>query len=181
MPRYVVLLRGVNVGGKNAVSMAALKACLEDLGFTNVSTYINSGNVVLESTKSAKAVAAEVETVLPDRFKLDSTLIKVHAITKAAFKAVVSQRPKGFGDQPGRYHSDAIFLMGVKVSDAVKAFDPREGVDQLWAGKGVIYHQRLSAQRTKTRLNKMMASPAYKSMTIRNWATTLKLFEMLDT
>jgi uncharacterized protein (DUF1697 family) len=93
---------------------------------------------------------------------------------------VVSRRPKGFGDEPGKYHSDAIFLMSGKVADAVKVFDPREGVDALWPGQGVIYHQRLSAQRTRTRLNKVMSTPFYKDMTIRNWATTMKLVEMLE-
>jgi uncharacterized protein (DUF1697 family) len=53
-------------------------------------------------------------------------------------------------------------------------------VDSVWPGKGVIYHQRLSAQRTKSRLNRVMATPFYKSMTIRNWATTMKLAEMLE-
>jgi uncharacterized protein (DUF1697 family) len=180
--RYVVLLRGINVGGKNKLSMTALKACLEELGCENVATYIQSGNVVLDSSKSAKALAAEIEKVLPRKFKLDSELIKVLALSKAAFKAVVSKRPKGFGDEPGKYHSDAIFPMeGLTLKTALAVFDPREGVDELWAGRGVIYHRRLSAKRTQTRLNKMMASPAYKSMTIRNWATTLKLLEMVDT
>jgi uncharacterized protein (DUF1697 family) len=178
--RYVVLLRGINVGGKNKLSMAALKQALEELGCENVTTYISSGNVVLDSKKSAGAIEAEIEKLLPKKFKLDSELIKVLALSKASFKAVVSKRPKGFGDEPKTYHSDAIFLMGTKVSEAVKAFDPREGVDALWPGKGVIYHRRLSAQRTKTRLNKVMATPFYKSMTIRNWATTMKLMEMLD-
>ncbi len=180
MARYVVLLRGIDVGGKNKLSMAALKTCLEALGCTNVSTYINSGNVVLDSTKSADAIGAEIERVLPKTFKLDSELIKVLALGKANFKAMVLGKPKGFGEQPRKYHSDAIFLMEGKVSEAVKAFDPREGVDALWPGKGVIYHQRLSAERTKTRLNKVMATPFYKSMTIRNWATTMKLVEMLE-
>ena len=180
MPRYVVLLRGINVGGKNKLSMKALKECLENLGYENVATYINSGNVVLDSKKSAGAIEAEIEKVLPKKFKLDSELIKVLALTKAAFKAVVSKRPKGFGDEPKTYHSDAIFLMGAKVSEAVKAFDPREGVDELWPGKGVIYHQRLSSRRTKSRLNRIMATPFYKAMTIRNWATTSKLLEMLE-
>jgi uncharacterized protein (DUF1697 family) len=69
--------------------------------------------------------------------------------------------------------------MGLSPKEALTAFSPLEGVDTLWAGKGVIYSQRLSARRTKSRLNRMMASPLYKSMTIRNWATTLKLLEML--
>ena len=180
MPRYVILLRGINVGGKNKLSMAALKEALEELGCENVTTYINSGNVVLESKKSAKALEAEIETVLPKKFKLDSELIRVLALTKAQFKAAVTGRPNGFGDEPGKYHSDAIFLMSGKVAEAVKAFSPREGVDALWPGKGVIYHQRLSTQRTKSRLNRIMATPVYKEMTIRNWATTTKLLDMLE-
>ena len=180
MPRYVVLLRGINVGGKNKLSMASLKSCLEELGYTNVSTYINSGNVVLDSKKSASAIAAEIEKVLPRKFKLDSELIKVLALSKANFKAMLGGKPKGFGEEPGKYHSDAIFLMAGKVSEAMTAFDPREGVDAVWPGKGVIYHQRLSAQRTKTHLTKVMATPFYKAMTIRNWATTSRLLEMLE-
>ena len=47
-------------------------------------------------------------------------------------------------------------------------------------GEGVVYSQRLSALRTKSRLNKIMGSPAYKSMTIRNWNTVTKLMEILE-
>jgi uncharacterized protein (DUF1697 family) len=81
----------------------------------------------------------------------------------------------GFREQPDRYHSDAIFLMGIESARAMEAFDPRPGVDRVWPGDGVIYSQRLSAQRTKSRHNKIMASPAYKSITIRSWATTMEL------
>lgn len=181
MPRYVILLRGINVGGKNTLSMAKLKASLEELGYENVATYINSGNVIADSNKGATAIEDEIETVLPKQFKLDSKLIRVLALPKSTYKKMVSGRPKGFGDEPDKYHSDAIFLMrGLKLKDALSAFDPREGVDALWPGKGVIYHRRLSAQRTKSKLSKMLATPHYKSMTIRNWATTMKLVEMLD-
>ncbi len=181
MPRYVVLLRGINVGGKNNLSMAALKECLGGLGYGNVATYINSGNVIADSTKSAAAVEAEIETVLPREFKLDSKLIRVLALPNATFTAMAVGRPKGFGDEPGKYHSDAIFLMrGLALKDAVTAFDPREGVDAFWPGKGVIYHRRLSALRTRSKLNKVLATPFYKSMTIRSWQTTQKLLAMLE-
>jgi uncharacterized protein (DUF1697 family) len=90
-------------------------------------------------------------------------------------------RPKGFGGEPGKYHSDAIFLMrDIKIKDAVEVFDPREGVDAFWPGKGVIYHRRLSAERTRSKLNKVLATPFYKSMTIRSWQTTEKLLAMLE-
>ena len=59
--------------------------------------------------------------------------------------------------------------------EAMAVFDPREGVDRVWPGRGVIYSQRLSAQRTKSRLSKIIGTEAYASMTIRSWATTQKL------
>lgn len=181
MTTYVVLLRGINVGGKNKLSMAALKQCLDELGYANVSTYINSGNVVLESRKGAKAIEAEIEAALPKTFKLDSALIKVLALPSATFEAMIASKPKGFGDEPGKYHSDALFLFGdIDAKETLAAFNPREGVDAVWLGKGVIFHQRLSAQRTRTRLNQFMATRFYKSLTMRNWATTLKLLEMVD-
>ena len=69
--------------------------------------------------------------------------------------------------------------MGIDTAQAMPAFNPREEVDKVWAGNGVIYSQRLSSQRTKSRLNKIMETPFYKSMTIRNWNTTTKLLEIL--
>jgi uncharacterized protein (DUF1697 family) len=179
MTSYVVLLRGINVGGKNKVSMATLKKCLEELGHTKVSTYINSGNVILESDKSANKIQDQIEEALPKQFKLDSELIKVLVLTRKQFQAVVDHKPKGFGEEPEKYHSDAIFLMGIDSAKAMSIFNPREGVDQVWQGDGVIYSQRLSSQRTKSRLNKIMAAPEYKFMTIRNWNTTTKLLELL--
>ena len=56
MNTYVILIRGINVGGKNKIPMAGLKKCLEELGFSDVSTYIASGNVILKSKKGAKAI-----------------------------------------------------------------------------------------------------------------------------
>ena len=173
-----MLLRGINVGGKNPVPMARLRETLGELGYEDVVTYIASGNVVLSSDHNPDRIKREIEAALPKAFKLHTELIAVHVLTAAQLQAVVASRPKGFGDEPGTYHSDAIFLIGISAPDAMAAFDPREGVDQVWPGDGVIYSQRLSSQRTKSRLNKVMSSPRYKSMTIRNWATTTKLAEL---
>lgn len=179
MTTYLLLLRGVNVGGKNKVSMAELKKCLGDLGFANVSTFIASGNVILQSSKSANQIKTEIEKVLPKAFKLDSELIKVLVLSTRQLQAVIDNKPKGFGDQPEKYHSDAIFLMDIDATQAMSVFNPCEGVDTIWPGDGVIYSQRLSALRTKSRLNKVMSSPLYKSMTIRSWSTTIKLLEIV--
>jgi uncharacterized protein (DUF1697 family) len=179
MNTYVVLMRGINVGGKNKVSMAGLKQCLEEIGFSAISTYIASGNVILKSKKSAAKIKADIEKVLPKHFKLDSELIKVLVLTRTQLQSVIAHKPKGFGEHPEKYHSDAIFLMGIGSAQAMSVFSPKEGVDKVWPGKGVIYSQRLSSLRTKSRLSKIVRTPAYKSMTIRNWNTTTKLLEML--
>ena len=179
MNTYLILLRGINVGGKNKLPMADLKKCLEELGFSQVITYIASGNVILKSDRRPDEIKALIEEALPKRFKLDNELIKVLVLTHSQLKAIIDNKPEGFGEQPEKYHSDAIFLMGIDSVQTMPVFDPREGVDQVWPGDGVIYSQRLSSQRTKSRLNKIIASPAYKSMTIRSWNTTKKLLEML--
>lgn len=180
MKTYVILLRGINVGGKNKVPMASLRTCLEGLGFSNVSTYIASGNVILQSDKLSDKIQAQIEKALPGNFKLDNELIKVLVLTRDQLQAVIDNKPEGFGEQPEKYHSDAIFLIGINSAQALSVFDPREGVDNVWSGDGVIYSQRLSSLRTKSRLSKIVATPAYKSMTIRNWNTTTKLLEILE-
>ena len=180
MSTLVVLIRGINVGGKNPVAMSGLRDLLEELGCTNVATLLASGNAVVDTTMSAAELAGKLETALPTRFKLHDDIVKVLVLTAAQFRAVIAKRPKGFGDEPGTYHSDAIFLMDFPVADAMTVFDPREGVDAVWPGTGVVYSRRVSAERTKSRLGKIIGTDAYKSMTIRSWATTMKIAAILD-
>lgn len=159
--------------------MADLRQCLEELGFSRVSTYIASGNVILESDLSADKVRVRIEAALPQNFKLDSELVRVLVLSREKLRAIIKGKPRGFGDQPEKYHSDVIFLMDIDAAQALTVFNPREGVDRVWPGDGVIYSERLSALRTKSRLSKIVSTPEYRSMTIRNWNTTTKLLEML--
>lgn len=179
MNNFAILLRGINVGGKNKVSMMELKKRLEELGYSNVATYIASGNVILGSDRTPNEIKEQIEEVLPTCFNLDDELIKVLVLSRDQLQAVIDNKPEGFGEQPEKYHSDAIFLMGIDSGQALSVFDPREGVDEIWPGDGVIYSQRLSALRTKSQLSKIVGTSAYKSMTIRNWKTTTKLLELL--
>ena len=180
MNTYIILIRGINVGGKNKIPMAGLRQCLEDLGFTDVTTYIASGNAILRSDRSADEVAGMIEAALPKSFRLDSELVRVLVLSRKELQSVIDRKPGGFGEQPEKYHSDVIFLMGIDVDQALAVFHPREGVDRVWPGEGVIYSERLSALRTKSRLSKIVGTPEYRSMTIRNWNTTTKLWEILN-
>jgi uncharacterized protein (DUF1697 family) len=178
--KFVALLRGINVGGKNKVSMAELKACFEELGCGNVRTYIASGNVIFESNKSSAELTEKIEETLPRKFKLDSEPIRILVLSHDQLQKVINQAPKDFGTEPGKYHSDAIFLIGIHSDEAIKIFNPREGVDKVWQGDLAIYSQRLSALRTKSRLSKIMSSPLYKQMTIRSWETAARLLELMN-
>ncbi len=180
MQTYVILIRGINVGGGNKVPMAELKKCLEEAGYTNVLTYIASGNVILSSDKTPAVIKADIERLLPTHFTLRDGFVKVLVLSHDQLRAVIANKPAGFGDQPDMYHSDAIFLIDSPVEQAMAVFDPREGVDMIWSGDGVIYSQRVSALRTKSRLGKIIGTVPYQSMTIRNWNTTTKLLQLLD-
>lgn len=181
MQTYLVLLRGINVGGKNKMPMSELRTCLESLGFSDVTTYIASGNAIITSNKAPDTIKTLIETTLPKTFTLDSDLIKVLVLSQQQLAAIIKNKPTGFGDETDKYHSDALFTIDVSASDVMPIFNPREGVDKIWQGDGVIYSQRLSAERTKSRLNTAVMSPLYKSLTIRNWNTTTKLLQLINT
>lgn len=177
---YLALLRGINVGGKNKIPMRELRLCLEKLGCMNVRSYIASGNVIFESNETPAEIAKMIEQTLPEKFKLDSDIIKILVLTRTQLKSVIDHAPLGFGKEPTKYHSDVIFMMDITPDEALRIFNPREGVDTIWRGDLAIYSQRLSEQRTKSRLSKITASPLYKSMTIRNWNTAIKLLNLMS-
>ena len=180
--RYVALLRGINVGGKNPVPMADLRDAFTDAGFTDVSTYIQSGNVLFSVDRPAAdrkgpALEDEIETVLEKKFGIPLVVV---VRSRRQLRSVVSSAPAGFGQQPDDFHSDAVFLKApLTPAKAMKVVQTRDGVDQAWPGTGVIYFARLSAKRTRSKMSKIVGTPEYQQMTIRSWNTTTKLVELL--
>jgi uncharacterized protein (DUF1697 family) len=172
---YIAFIRGVNVGGKSSVPMSELRSTLQEIGFTEVQTVLNSGNVILRSSDAGDVVSKKIEAVLSERFDLAIHAGGVHVLSGTELANIIHSAPKEFGQHPDTFHSDVIFLMGVTVDEARVAFTPREGVDVIWEGQGVFYSQRLSAKRSMSRLNRVMQHPVYKSMTIRTWNTVHKL------
>lgn len=176
--RYVALLRGINVGGKNKVAMADLRKEFEHLGCRNVSTYIQSGNVLFESDAARAELERDVEKVL-ERHLESAPVVVVR--THRQMQGVVAKAPDGFGAQPTTFHSDCIFLKDpLTPAKAMRVVSLRDGVDEAWTGTGVLYFARLSAERTKSRMGKIVGTEEYRSMTIRSWQTTTKLLALLD-
>jgi len=176
--RYVALLRGINVGGRNQVAMSDLRSAFEDAGHIDVTTYIQSGNVLFRSSTPRASLESDVEVMLGRRLGFP---IVVVVRSHAQLRSVVTQAPPAFGAEPGTYHSDVLFLRSpLTASQVMKIVQVREGVDQAWPGRGVVYFQRLSAQRTKSRMSRIVGTPEYANMTIRSWATTTNLLALLD-
>jgi uncharacterized protein (DUF1697 family) len=176
--RYVALVRGINVGGRNKVSMADLRGALEDAGYESVGTYIQSGNVIFESGDARGGLESDIERVLADELSVP-TVVVVRSL--AELRGVIDSAPDGFGAKADTFHSDVLFLKRpLTAATAMRVLERRDGVDEAWAGKGVVYFARLSAERTKSRLSRITARPEYRQMTIRSWSTATKLLTLLE-
>jgi uncharacterized protein (DUF1697 family) len=174
--RYVALLRGINVGGRNKVAMADLRNVFEDAGFETVRTYIQSGNVLFDATTARKSLEADIERLLEARFAIPLVVV---VRSHHELRAVVEHAPDGFG--AATHHSDIVYLKRpLTATRAMRVVDIRDGVDRAWPGDGVIYFTRLSAALSKSRMSRIVGTPEYQLMTIRSWATTTKLLGILD-
>ena len=176
---YLALLRGINVGGKNIIKMADLKACFEEIGFSDVATYIQSGNVLFRSTeKDRRKLATQIEKKLSGTFNYSSLVV---VVPHKGLKEIVKSAPKGFGSQPDSYRYDVAFLKEpLTPAEVMKQVSLKEGVDQAYAGKLAFYFSRLISRAVQSRLNRIASLPIYKYMTIRNWNTTTKLLALIE-
>jgi len=179
MKLYVALLRGINVGGKNLIGMAPLRACFEAEGFGQVTTYIQSGNVVFTAGRATPAaLTRQIEKALTKAFACQSRVV-VRSFEQ--MKAIVENAPRGFGAEPHEYRYDVIFLKEPLTSGAaLKSVTAKPGVDRVVAGEGVLYFSRLISKAAQSHLSRIVGTPAYKRMTIRNWNTTAKLLALMN-
>jgi uncharacterized protein (DUF1697 family) len=177
--QYLALLRGINVGGKNIIKMADLKASFELMGFSNVATYIQSGNVLFESAEKNNAVlTGKIEKELSRQF--DSPL-RIVAITQKELTSIIHEAPDGFGKDGKSYRYDVIFLKEpLTPREAMKSVSTKAGVDTAHAGKQALYFSRLIAKASQSHLTKIIGQPVYQNMTIRNWNTTTKLLALME-
>jgi uncharacterized protein (DUF1697 family) len=176
---YVALLRGINVGGNNLIRMPALRACFEAQGLRDVSTYIQSGNVLFTAGRwNAHTETARLEAALSKTFAYESRVV-VRSLEQ--MQAVVNRAPKAFGTRPSAYRYDVVFLKApLQADDAKKSMPAERGVDRVIAGDGVLYCSRLIAKAARSRMSRVVGTPAYQHMTIRNWNTTTKLVDLMQ-
>ena len=174
---HVGLLRGINVGKAKRVAMADLRALVESLGYTEVQTLLNSGNLVFHAPAgSAEEAAKRIEAALPEAFGFEAKLTVLDA---AQWKALLADNPL-----LERMSDPARLLVAVWRNTAARAaFDKLAQAD--WApdavarGRHAGYlwcHDGILASRAAIALDKALRD----EVTTRNWATALKIGTMLD-
>ena len=175
MGRFVVLLRGVNLAGRNRVSMPALREALEDADFADVATYVQSGNVVLTSRKAAKRVGSDVERLLAERFDLD---VRVVVRTRAELAAVIDRDPFAkIATDPKRYQ--VTFLESPLDADVVRKLEAvaTDGERVKHVGREVYAWHPDGVGRSK--LAVLLAGKGLGvTATARNWKTVTQLLEL---
>lgn len=178
--RYIALLRGINVGGKNKVSMSDLKDCFENAGFQNTTTYINSGNVIFDcEEQSLINLTNYCKKILEKEFGflIDLALIDVHTLKEA-----LEQVPKWWGDDPNSKHN-AIFIIQPATAEEIiaEAGKIKPEYEQLYAYKEIIFWSAPLKTFSRTRWSKIVGTKAYQYITIRNANTIKKLLELAQT
>ena len=109
MRRYITLLRGINISGKNKIAMSELKKNFTELGFAETATYLNSGNVIFSSDIEEKnCISDKIELMIKDKFDLD---IAVFTVLQEELKELLNNAPEWWGDDNKEIYDNVIFIM----------------------------------------------------------------------
>ncbi len=175
--KYLALLRGINVGGNNIIKMSGLKEAFEKNGYTNVKTYIQSGNVIFESRDENKEKHEfDIEEFVWTHFNIET---KVLVRTKEEIERVVKEVPSSWNKDNVREYI-AFVRSQVSQKEVFDEIEVNKGMDFKDLGHGVIYLTTKLEGLTKSKFNKLASKKIYKEITIRNFNTTKKILELMD-
>ncbi len=178
MKTYIALLRGINVSGQKLIKMEALRNALGELGFTNVSTYIQSGNILFQSAVSATAkLETQIHDLIRKQFGFD---VRVLVVTPDALRQTVALNPfqKDGIALPQPYVS---FLSERPKPENAKVLESMDfGNDRFEIiGNNIYIHYADGAGKTKLS-NAVIEKKLQLDSTARNWKTVRKLLELAD-
>lgn len=163
--RYVALLRGINVGKNNRIAMSSLKSLFEMNDYHNVSTYINSGNVIFETEKVPEMVVAEIEAGLLERTGANiSVLVK----TVAEMARIAAQIPATW-ENDTKQRTDIAYLFGeADTEDSINELPIRKEYLDIRYTAGALIWNVQRENYNKSQLNKIIGHRLYRYLTIRN-------------
>jgi uncharacterized protein (DUF1697 family) len=177
VPAHVVLLRGINLGSRNRIAMPALRELLEDEGFGDVRTYVQSGNVVLTSKAWPRTVARTTERAIAQAFGLE---IPVVVRTRAELAKVVDRNPlKKVALDPKRYQVS--FLDGKPKPEVMRKLEAAKVEPEQFVLVGRELYAWHPDGVARSKLWALLAGKGLGvTATARNWTTVTKLLELAD-
>lgn len=177
--RYVALLRGVNVGGNHRVPKGEFQAVLESLGFHDVVIYINSGNAVFTSDTRPDAVYVQAALESHFGFSIPTLVLsgkKVQAIAAAIPPSWTNDSPKP--DKSGQ-KSDVLYLFDdVNTLDVIERLGYKSEIETMIYVDGAVLANVSRENQSRYSLLRVVGTPLYRQMTVRNIATAKKLAEL---
>ena len=175
MPRRIALLRGINLGARNRIAMPALRDALTEAGFADVRTYVQSGNVVLETRLKPASVEARIEQAIADRFALE---IDVVARTRDELAQVVELNPLGdVAEDPKRYQ--VAFLSAPLEPQVVEKLEAAVVSPERLVIEGrEIYSWHAEGVARSKLWNAVASKGLGVKATARNWTTVTTLLQM---
>lgn len=179
MKRYIAFLRGINISGKNKISMAELKKGFEELGFQEVKTYLNSGNVIFSSEKDdTGSLINQIEAIIKNKFDLD---IPVFALSQEELADILHHAPDWWGGENKEIYDNLIFIIPPATSAEVfsEIGEPKAELEQVKGYKEVIFWSFSRKDYQKTNWWSKTASTNISSkLTIRTANTVRKIVNM---
>ena len=176
--KYIALLRGINVGGKNKISMPELRLLFEKQGFTNIVTYINSGNVAFDSDITDTAQIKSIcESIIFDTFGFT---ISVAIFPATDIVDALAHAPGWWNTEPDSKHN-AIFVLAPMTAERIctEVGEAKPEYEKIMSYGQVIFWSAPLSTFSRTRWSKIVQSKlAYNNITIRNANTALKLAEL---
>ena len=179
MKRYIAFLRGVNISGKNKVPMDELKRCFEELDFSEVKTYLNSGNVAFSSDEdNIEVLTSQAEMIINRQFGLD---IPVFVISKEKLEDILQNAPEWWGDENKEIYDNLIFIMPPATFSEVwgEIGEPKEELEKIKGYRETVFWSFSRKDYQKTNWWSKTASAAISSkLTIRTANTVKKTVGM---
>lgn len=174
---FVALLRGINVGGKNLIRMSSLKASFEKMGFQDVTTYINSGNIIFNATENdARKLERKIERMLSSEHKLERKVV-VRSFSEMA--NLVKSLPKEWNADPNWKYNVIFLRHSIDSENVLEALGAKTDIEQVAYRPGTLLWSARISDLSRTTMLKLSSQKIFQDMTVRNTNTTKKLYELM--
>jgi uncharacterized protein (DUF1697 family) len=167
MTKYTAFLRGINVGGR-IIKMAELKTCFEKLGFKNVATLLQSGNVLFETDVNQIEAKKQIEESLTKTFNYPA---KVWVLPLAEIEQIVNQNP--YTAAPKNFHQYVIFFENGLEKEFIKE-SLEVASEEVEEGEGVAYWKVQKGQTLKSARGKLLVKTKYRGFNTNRNVNTLQ-------